>query len=92
MANLIQPNEIAPPTIKDTALVRLPGWALNSVLGRFSKKKAAEDDESDFDDEDGAATPCTSSTEEFEVLEKEKTTAPNGTGKVIRRKKSTPRR
>jgi hypothetical protein len=54
------------------------------------KKKDTSDAESDVDAED---TPGSSSgAEDFEVLEKVKTTAENGTGKAIRRKKGTPKR
>jgi hypothetical protein len=71
--------------LKDTALYRLPIWAYNRVTGRFVKK-SSEEEESDISEED---VPSSSSgAEDFEVLEKVKTTAQNGTGNVVRRKKS----
>jgi hypothetical protein len=46
--------------------------------------------EEEFEEDDGQVTPPSSSSgaEDFELLEKVKTTAQNGTGKVIKRKKS----
>lgn len=81
---LLDPNELLKPTLKDTALYRVPIWAYNQLSGRFVKK-SAEEEESDISEED---VPSSSSgTEDFEVLEKIKTTAQNGTGKAVRRKK-----
>lgn len=70
--------------------MRVPIWALTTVLDRFSKKPSTDDDSSSLDEE-GEATPASGSSDagDFEVLEQVKTTAPNGTGKAVRRKKST---
>jgi hypothetical protein len=71
--------------MKDTALYRVPVWAYNRLTGKFLKKPAS-DAESDISEEE---VPSSSSgAEDFEVLEKVKTTAQNGTGKAIKRKKS----
>ncbi|KAH8760802.1 hypothetical protein BGZ57DRAFT_586183 [Hyaloscypha finlandica] len=81
---LLDPNELLKPTLKDTALYRIPIWAFNRLSGRFVKK-SAEEEESDISEED---VPSSSSgAEDFEVLEKIKTTAQNGTGKAVRRRK-----
>jgi hypothetical protein len=84
--NTRQPNELAKPTIRDTALCKLPVWAVNSVVGRFTKKPVTDEDEDSLDE--GEATPASSSSDDFEVLEKGKMVAPNG-NKVVKRKKST---
>lgn len=85
---LLDPNEFPRPTFKETALYRVPIWAINSVAGRLLKKSTAEDDD-DFEEEDEAPVSSSSSAGDFEVLEKVKTTAQNGNGKAVRRKKST---
>ncbi|CAG8952588.1 hypothetical protein HYFRA_00009694 [Hymenoscyphus fraxineus] len=84
---LLDPEELARPTIRDTALVRVPIWAFNITAGRFLGKSSSPEE---FDDEVDGENPSSSSSgaDDFEVLEKVKTTAPNGTGKVVRRKKS----
>lgn len=82
---LLDPNELAQPTIKDTALVRVPIWAYNKVLGRHIHKDPNEE-ESDISEED-VPSSSSSGADDFEVLEKVKTTAQNGTGKAIRRNK-----
>jgi hypothetical protein len=72
--------------MKDTALYRIPIWAYNRLTGRIVKQSSS-DAESDISEED---VPSSSSgADDFEVLEKAKTTAQNGTGKAVRRKKST---
>lgn len=81
-----QPNELAQPTIKDTALVRVPIWIINKAMSRFLSKPSTD---SDSDIEEDEAPSSSSGAEDFEVLEKVKTTAPNGNGKAVRRKKST---
>ncbi|KAH7363858.1 hypothetical protein BKA65DRAFT_123893 [Rhexocercosporidium sp. MPI-PUGE-AT-0058] len=83
---LLDPNELAQPTIKDTALVRVPIWIINKATSRFLSKPSA-DSESDMEEDE--APSSSSGAEDFEVLEKVKTTAPNGNGKAVRRKKST---
>ncbi|KAF4555298.1 DnaJ domain-containing protein 1 [Elsinoe fawcettii] len=35
---LLDPNEIAPPTVYDTVLFKLPKWAYNKAVGRFINK------------------------------------------------------
>ncbi|KAK4150662.1 hypothetical protein C8A00DRAFT_45983 [Chaetomidium leptoderma] len=82
---LLDPNELARPTFKDTAVVRLPLWAYQMTLGRLVPKRA-DDDEAEYDGEDltevevldnedadsepGKATPSSGSAEDFELLEK----------------------
>ncbi|CZS98435.1 probable ERJ5 Endoplasmic Reticulum located J-protein [Rhynchosporium agropyri] len=84
---LLDPNELAQPTISDTALVRVPIWILNKATSRFLSKPST-DSESDGIDED-EAPDSSSGAEDFEVLEKSKTSALNGNGKSVRRKKSS---
>ncbi|KAK3393464.1 hypothetical protein B0H63DRAFT_458273 [Podospora didyma] len=77
---LLDLNELPPPTIKDTAIVRLPLWAYRVTLGRFTSKPPQDDtfddeesellDNDDEDSEPGKATPTSDSGEEFELLEK----------------------
>ncbi|CAN8099181.1 unnamed protein product [Discula destructiva] len=76
---LLDLNEIAKPTISDTALVKLPKWIFNMIAGRVLTKKTKDDSESDFEeDEITAAESDTSSgpgkhtpdSEEFELLDK----------------------
>jgi hypothetical protein len=70
--------------LKDTALYRVPVWAYNSIASRFLKNPPSEEESEIEEDE----VPSSSSeTEDFEVLEKVKTTAPNGNGKAVKRKK-----
>ena len=80
----VQPNELAQPTFKDTAVVRLPLWAYQLTLGRLFPKRAEDlseynDDETtevevldndDADSEPGKPTPSSGSAEDFELLEK----------------------
>lgn len=77
-----QPDEIARPTFKDTAVVRLPLWAYRLTIGRLIPKRTedvAEDDakveaevldDDDVDSEPGKPTPSSGSAEDFELLEK----------------------
>lgn len=74
-----QLNEIAKPTINDTALVKLPKWIYRLTLGRVFNKKTGDDDESDFEDDDIAAAESDTSSgpgkhtpdsDDFELLEK----------------------
>jgi hypothetical protein len=52
----------------------------------------ASAEEEDDEEEDGVDTPSSSSgADDFEVLEKVRTTAPNGTGKAVRRNKKSAR-
>jgi hypothetical protein len=81
----VQPKELLQPTLKDTALYRVPIWAYKRIAGRVLKK-SSEEEESDIEEDE---VPSSSSgAEDFEVLEKVKTTAPNGNGKAVKRKKS----
>ncbi|KAK4098830.1 hypothetical protein N658DRAFT_526028 [Parathielavia hyrcaniae] len=81
---LLDPTELARPTFKDTAVVRLPLWAYRLTLGRLIFKRAddgtedyaeenpeldAVDDEGG-DSESGKPTPSSGSAEDFELLEK----------------------
>lgn len=74
---------MAKPTIKDTALFRLPIWVYQSTVGRILGGKKdyeaipdedADDDAVPADDdsssEPGKHTPSTDSAEDFELLEK----------------------
>ena len=87
LANSFQPSELLQPTFKDTALYRVPIWAYNRTASRYLNKAPIKEDD---EEEEGEDTPPSSSSgaDDFEVLEKVKTTAPNGTGKAVRRKKS----
>ncbi|KAI0385740.1 hypothetical protein F5Y04DRAFT_244550 [Hypomontagnella monticulosa] len=52
---LLDPNELPPPTIRDTALVKLPLWAYSTTLGKiFGTPKAADnlDEQVDEDEEE----------------------------------------
>ncbi|KAK4132093.1 hypothetical protein BT67DRAFT_407653 [Trichocladium antarcticum] len=77
---LLDPNELAQPTFKDTAVVRIPLWAYQLTVGRLISKRT-DDSEYDGDDaevldldeedsESGKHTPSTGSGEDFELLEK----------------------
>ncbi|TAQ88740.1 hypothetical protein B7494_g2904 [Chlorociboria aeruginascens] len=89
---LLDPNELHQPTIKDTALVRVPIWAFNRAMGRFLNRAPVEEEEEEEEEEGGDVTSGSSGADDFEVLEKVKTTAENGTGKAIRRNKKNVRR
>ena len=74
-----KPDEIPCPTFRDAAVVRLPLWLYNRLVGWTLAKTAGDDNpgeeevvEADDDDsEPGKATPpSTDSNEEFEMLEK----------------------
>ncbi|KAI1082925.1 hypothetical protein F5B20DRAFT_530883 [Whalleya microplaca] len=80
---LLDPNEFPQPTLRDTALYKLPFWAYALTLGKvFGKPKAAdnldeqveEEVEELIDDDDDSdppqRTPSTGSAEDFELLEK----------------------
>jgi len=85
---MTKPNELARPTIKDTALCRVPVWAFNITVGRVFGKKQTVEFDSDIEEEE-LAEGSSSGADDFEVLEKGKTTAQNGNGKALRRKKSS---
>ncbi|KAI0450726.1 hypothetical protein F5B21DRAFT_489787 [Xylaria acuta] len=78
---LLDPNELPPPTVRDTALFKLPGWAYAFTVGRVlgqsasspagSEADAAEDaDSADSEGVPAARTPSTDSADDFELLEK----------------------
>ncbi|KAK3329823.1 hypothetical protein B0H66DRAFT_488931 [Apodospora peruviana] len=83
---LLDLNELPCPTIRDTAIVRLPLWAYQLTVGRFLSKSDGSDtedfeeddeetevveDNDDDDSEPGKATPpSTGSADDFELLEK----------------------
>ncbi|KAF7564037.1 hypothetical protein G7046_g27 [Stylonectria norvegica] len=73
---LLDPNELAQPTIKDTAVIRAPIWLFSVTAGRLLPKKAPEEEYeilSEDDDSDDAPqrTPSTDSAgEDFEMLDK----------------------
>lgn len=45
MLTNLQPNEIPKPTIRDTALVRMPIWFYGRTAGRFLNKNQDGDDD-----------------------------------------------
>ncbi|KAM0252306.1 hypothetical protein ACHAQJ_007799 [Trichoderma viride] len=73
---LLDPNELAKPTIRDTAVVRVPIWILRSTIGRYVTldsapaeiQEAAADEDSDVPQH----TPPSSESagEDFEILDK----------------------
>ncbi|KAI1290522.1 hypothetical protein F5Y03DRAFT_378308 [Xylaria venustula] len=78
---LLDPAEIPPPTVKDTALYKLPGWFYALTVGRVLGQPAPSHDDSeaeitdDIVDEDADSdvaqrTPSTDSADDFELLEK----------------------
>ncbi|KAI1151705.1 hypothetical protein F4825DRAFT_349188 [Nemania diffusa] len=77
---LLDPNELPPPTWKDTALYKLPGWLyafttrkVTGVPPAGAEADDAQDLEDDSADSDAAAaqrTPSTDSADDFELLEK----------------------
>ncbi|KAG9238575.1 hypothetical protein BJ875DRAFT_32991 [Amylocarpus encephaloides] len=84
---LLDPEEFPQPTIKNTALVRVPIWAFDRTLGRLLNKSPVDEEE---EEEEETLTPSSGSSGagDFEVLEKVKIAAQNGAGKTIKRKRS----
>lgn len=41
---LLDPNEIAKPTLKDTAVYKFPGWLYRETISRFSKSSEANEE------------------------------------------------
>lgn len=82
---LLDLNEFPQPTIKDTALIRLPLWAYSRLVSRLLNKPELEVEEEIEEEEDNTS----SGADDFEVLEKVKTTAQNGNGKAVRRNKKS---
>jgi hypothetical protein len=66
--------------------VRIPLWAYNKTVGRLLPQKAV-DGEGEYQDDEVPVSSSSSGADDFEVLEKTKTTAENGDN-VLRRKKS----
>lgn len=70
-------------------------WAYNLTAGRFlHRSKAAKHEDTSSDEEDNPAAEAddgSDGVEDFEVLDKMKTTAPNGvvTGKAVKRNKKS---
>ncbi|KAI6785543.1 putative J domain-containing protein-like protein [Emericellopsis cladophorae] len=96
---LLDPNEIAVPGFKDTAVVRLPLWLLRSTFGRLLPQSAPviEEEivvEADESDEQSAAQRTPSSDSDFEMLDKStdslarvaKATGAQSGGKASKRK------
>ncbi|KAI1200957.1 hypothetical protein F5X97DRAFT_291762 [Nemania serpens] len=80
---LLDPAELPAPTIRDTALYKLPGWVYGLTVGRFlgqpsdaadefeDEAAAIDDDDNDSADSDAPQrTPSTDSADGFELLEK----------------------
>ncbi|KAF4459280.1 hypothetical protein FALBO_13951 [Fusarium albosuccineum] len=71
---LLDPNELAKPSIKDTAVVRAPVWLFNLTAGRFLTKTSDLEIEIPGDEDDSDVpqrTPSTDSAgEDFELLDK----------------------
>ncbi|EMR68118.1 hypothetical protein UCREL1_4887 [Eutypa lata UCREL1] len=82
---LLDLNELPQPTIKDTALVKLPFWIYAATIGKVLPSPKGEDNLDDQAEEDEAAgqevvddsssdaaqrTPSTDSAEDFELLDK----------------------
>ncbi|CAJ2501300.1 Uu.00g041530.m01.CDS01 [Anthostomella pinea] len=80
---LLDPDELQKPTIRDTALFKLPGWAYAATVGKVlgqSKATDSSDDEAggsdeelvddDEDSDQPQRTPSTDSADDFEILEK----------------------
>lgn len=91
MANAFQPNELLRPTLRDTALYRIPVWAYRRYLARYLNRGhvlGGTPEEESEEEEVEEKEVQSSGSSDFEVLEKVKTTAENGTGKSKRSKKS----
>ncbi|KAI5861692.1 hypothetical protein GGS23DRAFT_605987 [Durotheca rogersii] len=52
---LLDPNELPKPTIRDTALFKLPGWAYGATVGRVLGPSKFADKSDDSDSEEGQA-------------------------------------
>ena len=87
MTNKSQPKVVPRPGVKDTALYRIPIWAIRTVSNRVLGRTTV-DSEYEGEEETEERPSSSSGADDFEVLEKVKTTAQNGNGKVIKRKKS----
>ncbi|KAB8302933.1 hypothetical protein EYC80_006249 [Monilinia laxa] len=84
---LLDLEEFPAPTVRDTALFRLPVFAFNKTIGRVFNKAPAEEEYEELEE----VASNSSGADDFEVLEKVKTTATNGNGKATRRNKKNGR-
>lgn len=84
-----QINELPAPTIKDTALYRLPLWTVGRLTGLLRKKTDGAQSDDEFDEQVDAGS--SEEAEDFEVLEKVKTSSQNGNGKAVKRGKKNGR-
>ncbi|KAG6040865.1 hypothetical protein E4U41_006837 [Claviceps citrina] len=69
---LLDPNELARPTFKDTAVVRLPLYVFDLTLGRFVAKKEveAESEATEVEEEITGTAQRTPSDSDYELLDK----------------------
>ncbi|KAI9744053.1 MAG: hypothetical protein M1818_002205 [Claussenomyces sp. TS43310] len=96
---LLDPDEVPPPTIKSTALYRIPVWLYMTTVGRrFLNKEPAADEDADDEDpaeaeadqeihESAKVAAADDDADDFELLEKVKTSSQNGTGKTARNRR-----
>ena len=90
ITNQPKPNELPQPTIKDTALYRVPIWAYNRTIRRYlSGQSTGEVSETENEEEEVASS--SSGADDFEVLEEVKTGSQNENGKAMRRNKKSAR-
>ncbi|APA07131.1 hypothetical protein SS1G_04154 [Sclerotinia sclerotiorum 1980 UF-70] len=83
---LLDLDELPAPTMRETALFRLPTFTFNQTIGRFLNKTPVEEEHEETEE-----VSSSSGADDFEVLEKVKTTATNGNGKATRRNKKNGR-
>ncbi|KAL7798069.1 hypothetical protein V8C37DRAFT_368565 [Trichoderma ceciliae] len=73
---LLDPSELLQPTIKDTAVVRVPIWVFRSTVGRFLPKDSAQAEAEEAAAEEDSDVPqhtppsSESAGEDFEILDK----------------------
>ncbi len=77
--------------MKDTALYRFPLYLYHQSVGRFLNKGDEEqeslDEEDGFEETNTAAEAVDAGADDFELLDKEKSSAQNGNGKAVKRNK-----
>ncbi|THV53188.1 hypothetical protein BGAL_0057g00280 [Botrytis galanthina] len=83
---LLDLDELPAPSMRETALFRLPIFAFNKTIGRVLNKTPVEEEYEEVEE-----ASSSSGADDFEVLEKVKTTAINGNGKATRRNKKNGR-
>jgi hypothetical protein len=70
----LQPNELAKPSLRDTAVVRVPVWIFQLTVGRYVDFSPAETEEvaAEEDSDVPQHTPPSSESagEDFEILDK----------------------